>query len=184
MADSKQNNIQETKMQKSIPGKKWIILLLTLLFLNGCGYHLRGAAQLPASISPIIINGIGPYSELSTELMHRLESDTVEVTRVRSEAKTMLNISRYKRQNRTLSVDGTGKVAQTELKYSLEFALIDVSGKTLVPAQTVVVTRDYINTEEQKLGKVTEADQLSEGMRQELARRIITRMQAQLKQNK
>ncbi len=168
-------------MHKSIPDIRWITLLLTLLFLSGCGYHLRQPAQLPASISPIIINGAGPYSDLSTELAHRLKSETVEVTMERSEAKTMLNISKYNRQNRTLSVDGSGKVAQTELRHTLDFTLIDASGKILVPSQTVVVVRDYINTEGQKLGKVTEADQLSEGMRQELARQIVTRLQAQLK---
>jgi LPS-assembly lipoprotein len=168
-------------MQKSIPGIKWITLLSTLLFLSGCGYHLRQATQLPSYISPVIINGIGPYSDLHNEISLRLKSDTVEVTRERSEAKTMLRISRYKQQNRTSSVDASGKVAQTELRHNLEFTLIDASGKTLVPAQTVVVTRDYINTEEQKLGKVTEADQLKEGIRQELARQIVVRLQAQLK---
>lgn len=168
-------------MYKSIPGIRWITLLFTLLFLSGCGYHLRQSAQLPAFISPVIINGVGPYSDFNNELSHRLKSDTVEVTKERSEAKTMLNISRYKKQNRTLSVDASGKMAQTEIKHTLEFALIDASGKTLVPPQSIVVVREYINTEGQKLGKVAEADQLSDGMLQELARRIVTRLQAQLK---
>lgn len=183
MASGIYNNFQETKMLKSIPGIKWITLLLTLLFLSGCGYHLRQAAQLPTSISPIIINGIGPHSDLYREITHRLDSDTVQVTRERSEAKTMLQISRYGRQNRTLSVDETGKVAQTELKHTLEFSLISASGEILVPAQSIVVTRDYINTEQQKLGKVTEAGQLAEGMQLELARQITTRLQAQLKKH-
>ncbi len=168
-------------MLNSIPGIKWITLLLTLLFLGGCGYQLRQAAQLPASISPIIINGIGPNSGLYEEMARRLESDTVQLTRERNKAKTMLNISSYKRQNRTMSVDETGKVAQTELKHTLEFSLISASGKILIPAQSIVVTRDFINTEQQKLGKVTEASQLANGMQQELARQIITRIQAQLK---
>lgn len=168
-------------MLNSIPGIKWITLLFTLLFLGGCGYHLRQAAQLPASISPIIINGIGQYSDLNKELAHRFESDTVQVTSERDKAKTMLKISRYKKQKRTLSVDETGKVAQTELKHILDFSLISASGETLVPAQSIVVTRDYINTEQRKLGKVIEADQLAEGIQQELARQIITRIQAQLK---
>jgi LPS-assembly lipoprotein len=181
MAGGMYNNFQEIKMQKSIPGLKWITLLFTLLLLNGCGYHLRQAAQLPASISPIIINGIGPHSDLHREISIRLKSDTVQVTRERSEAETMLKISRYNKQNRTLTVDESGKVAQTELKHTLEFTLIDAAGKILVPAQSIVVTRDYINTEEQKLGKVTEAGQLSEGIQQELARHIVVRLQAQLK---
>ncbi len=168
-------------MLNSIPGIKWITLLLTLLFLGGCGYQLRQSAQLPASISPIIINGIGPNSGLYEEMARRLESDTVQLTRKRNKAKTMLKISSYKRQNRTMSVDETGKVAQTELKHTLEFSLISASGKILIPAQSIVVTRDFINTEQQKLGKVTEAGQLADGMQQELARQIITRIQAQLK---
>ncbi len=169
-------------MHKSIPGIRWITLLLTLLLLSGCGYHLRQAAQLPASISPVIINGIGQYSDLHKELENRLSSDTVQVTSERSEAKTMLHISGYERQSRTLSVDASGKVAQTELKHTLEFSLISASGEVLVPAQSIVVVRDYINTEQQKLGKVTEASQLAEGMEQEMARQIVTRMQVQLKQ--
>jgi LPS-assembly lipoprotein len=181
MAGGIYNNFQETKMLNTIPGIKWITLLITLLFLNGCGYHLRQAAQLPASISPVIINGVGPYSDLHREISIRLESDTVQMTRERAEAKSMLNIKRFKKQSRTLSVDDSGKVAQTELKYTLEFTLIDAAGNTLVPPQPIVVARNYINTEQQKLGKVTEAEQLAEGMRQELARKIVTRMQAQLK---
>ena len=168
-------------MHKSIPGMRWVILLLTLLFIHGCGFHLRQTAELPASISPVIINGLNPYSDLSRELSNRLQSNTVQITRDREEAKTMLNISRYNQKNRTLSVDSSGKVAQTELKHTLEFELINASGKTLVPTQKIEVVRSYINTEEQKLGKVTEAGQLAEGMRQELARQIITRIQAQLK---
>jgi LPS-assembly lipoprotein len=168
-------------MYKTIPGIRWVILILTLLLLNGCGFHLRQAAELPTSISPIIINGVGRYSDLGKELSNRLSSDTVQVTWEREEANTMLNISRYHQQNRTMSVDKSGKVAQTELKHTLEFALIDASGNTLVPTQQIEVVRNYINVEEQKLGKVTEASQLAEGMRQELARQIIVRIQAQLK---
>lgn len=168
-------------MYKSIPGIRWITLTLTLFLLNGCGFHLRQAAELPASISPIVINGVDRYSDLGRELAARLSSDSVQVTWERKEANTMLNISQYKRQNRTLSVDKSGKVAQTELKDTLEFELIDASGNTLVPTQKIEVVRSYINTEEQKLGKVTEAGQLAEGMRQELARQITTRIQAHLK---
>jgi LPS-assembly lipoprotein len=170
-------------MQKSIPSIKWITLLSTLLFLSGCGYHLRQAAQLPASISPIIINGVGQYSDIHNEISLRLKSDTVEVTRARSEAKTMLKISNYKRQNRTLSTDESGKMVQTELRHTLSFSLISASGETLVPAQSIIVVRNYINTEQQKLGKVIEANHLVEGMQQELARKIVTRMQAQLKKH-
>ncbi len=169
-------------MFRSIPKLKWATLLLPLLLLQGCGFHLRQAAELPASISPIIVNGIGQYSDLNKELSNRLRSDTVQVTRERKEANTMLNISRYRQQSRTLSVDSSGKVAQSELKHTLEFTLLDASGKVLVPTQKIEVVRNYINTEEQKLGKVTEAAQLAEGMQQELARQIITRVQAQLKQ--
>ncbi len=168
-------------MHKTIPGIRWVTLLLTLLFLHGCGYHLRQSAELPASISPVVINGVNAYSGLGRELSHRLQSNTVEVTKERNKANTILRISSYRKQNRTLSVDGSGKVAQTELLHTLSFDLLDASGKTLVPKQDIKVSRNYINTETQKLGKTTEAKQLSEGIEQELARIIILRIQAHLK---
>ncbi len=168
-------------MHKSIPGIRWVTLLLTLLFLHGCGFHLRQGAELPASISPVIINGLKTYSGLGQELSHRLKSNTVQVTEERKEANTMLRISSYRKKSRTLSVDGSGKVAQTELRHTLSFDLLDASGETLVPKQDIKVVRNYINTEEQKLGKTTEARQLTEGIQQELARIITLRIQAHLK---
>ena len=168
-------------MRKPIPVRNWITLLLTLLILQGCGYHLRQSAELPASVSPIMINGLNTYTGFGRELAHRLESNTVQVTRDREEANTMLHISKYRRKSRTLTVDGSAKVAQTELRHTLSFELIDASGTTLVPQQDIKVVRSYINTEEQKLGKVTEARQLTEGIQQELARIIILRIQSHLK---
>ncbi len=168
-------------MHKTIPGRTWITLLLTLLLLQGCGYQLRQNAELPPSISPIMINGLNIYSGLGRELANRLKSNTIQVTRDRKEAKTMLRVSRYHQKNRTLSVDSSGKVAQTELLHTLSFDLLDAAGKTLVPQQNIRVVRNYINTEEQKLGKTTEAGQLTEGMQQELVRKMIVRIQAHLK---
>lgn len=175
-------------MHKSIPGRTWVTLLLTLLLLQGCGFYLRGGAdqatagtELPASISPIMINGLNTYSGLGRELAHQVKSNTVQVTRERETASTMLRITSYRQQSRPLSVNRAGKMVQTELRHSLSFGLLDASGKTLVPMQNIKVVRSYINTEEQKLGKTTEADQLTKEMQRELARMIILRIRAQLK---
>jgi len=168
-------------MLKTIPGRTWITLLLTMLLLQGCGYQLRQGAELPASISPVMINGLNMHTGLGRELAHRLKSNTVQVTSDRKQAKTMLRISSYRKKSRTLAVDGSGKVAQTELLHTLSFNMLDAAGRTLVPQQNIKVVRNYINTEEQKLGKTTEADQLTEGMYKELARIITVRVQAHLK---
>ncbi len=168
-------------MHNTIPGRIWITLLLTLLLVQGCGYQLRKSADLPASISPIMINGLNIHAGLGRELAYRLRSSTVQVTTDRKQAKTMLHISKYQQKNRTLSVDSSGKVAQTELLHTLSFNMLNAAGRTLVPQQEIRVVRNYINTEEQKLGKTTEADQLTDGMYQELARKITVRIRAHLK---
>ena len=168
-------------MHKLIPDIKWITLLLTLFILPGCGYHLRQSAELPASISPIMINGLNIKTGFGREMAYRLKSDTVQVTEDRQKANTMLRISSYRQKSRTITVDGSAKVAQTELKHPLSFDLLDATGKILVPKQDLKVVRNFINTEEQKLGKITEAEQLSEGMRQELIRMIMLRIKTHLK---
>ena len=160
---------------------KWIPLLIILIMLQGCGFHLRGSANLPTSINPLIINGLRQFDDLRIELVQILTSNGIQVTEERKEANAMLNITGHKVKSRTLSVDRKGKVIEIEISESAQFDMIDPSKKTLVPTQHVTVTRSYVHTEDQMLGKQREQDIYRKEMRQELASRIVKLLEAQLR---
>lgn len=165
-------------------GKRAVQLALTLsavLLLQACGFQLRGEAQLPSSISPVYIKGLGTYHELRIELAQLMDTDTVSVSDSPDEANAILRITKYEKNRRTLSVDSDGKVAEYELYEDATFTMTDNTGNELVSEQTVGVTRDYINTNTLVLGKQQEESTLRKEMRRDLAGRIVRRLQSQLR---
>ncbi|MCG8428438.1 MAG: LPS assembly lipoprotein LptE [Chromatiales bacterium] len=159
-----------------------LALLIITLLLSGCGFQLRGASDLPASISPVHIQGVAPNSPIGRELRQLLLDSQVAVSADFKQAASVLRLSDYRSHRRVLSVDNNGKVAEYELHESVRFELIEKqSGKQRLTPQAIGVTRAYINTEEEVLGKQQEEAFLRQDMQRDLAYRLIRRLQAQLK---
>lgn len=157
-----------------------LILLLTTLTLPGCGFQLRGSAQLPTSISPVHIQGLNKKNLMHRELAQHLEFSNITVADTASSATSLLKISDYSSDRRVLSVDGNGNVAEYELHEGARFELISTSGGNLVSLQQVSTLMTYLNSETEVLGKQQEEGVLRQDMRRDLAGQIMRRIQAQL----
>lgn len=155
------------------------VIFATLLLLQGCGFHLRGTADLPASISPIHIQGLGEYDELRIELTQIFKSNSIDVIKEQTQASSQLRITRSSGR-RVLSVDGSGKVAEYELQEGAKFTLVSAEGIELVPEQTIDLIQTYLNAEDEVLGKQQEESMLRKDMHRDLASRLIRRLQSQL----
>ncbi|MEW7977726.1 MAG: LPS assembly lipoprotein LptE [Candidatus Sedimenticola endophacoides] len=151
-----------------------------LMLLQGCGFHLRGDVALPATISPLRIDGIGRYHGLYTELSLMLRGNGIQVAGEGDAARSRLRISGYKSRRRTLSVDGSGNVIEYELHEGATFELRDDQGNERVAAQPLSLTRSYNNNGSQALGKQDEENTIRREMQRDLAQRILSRLQAQL----
>ncbi len=159
------------------------IMALTLL-IQSCGFQLRGTgdtAQLPAHISPVMIEGLGQYSPVRAEMRQMLEASGVAVTTESATAASRLRILGRASDRRTLSVDSSGKAVEYELHEGVTFDLIDSTGASLVSSQTADTVRDYENTQTEVLGKQQEEALLRENMRFTLINRVIQMLSAQLK---
>jgi len=156
-----------------------VILLLTML--QGCGFHLRGAADLPSSINPLFLQGVGEHDPLRRDLRQVLDSADIQITTDPSKANAILKVVKQKQDRRVLSVDSRGKVVEYEIHHGLEFELVDVRGALLMESQSVGAQRAYENSETEILGKKQEETQLRRDLRLDLIRRIVNRMQEQLR---
>jgi LPS-assembly lipoprotein len=85
-------------------------------------------------------------------------------------------------ENRVLSVGSTGKATEYELFDEVVFSLGDATGKVLVAAQTLRLTRDLVFDQNELLGKLSEAESIHKQMRETLARQILMRIQAAMHQ--
>jgi LPS-assembly lipoprotein len=162
------------------PGR--ILILLALLLLQGCGWHLRGDLDLPPSINPLYIQGLARYDRLRMELDRALTDSGVEIVEQQNKADAILRIQRHSVNKRVLSVTGeTGKVAEYELHESIAFDMVDAKGQELFPSQQVEILRTYTNREDEVLGKEREEETLRKEMRRDLISGMLRHMQANLK---
>ena len=159
----------------------WALIALTIATLEGCGFHLREAVELPPSLSPLRIHGLGEFDPLRNDLREILTEANVQVTDNPTGAGSILQIHKQNRERRVLSVDEGGKVVEYEIHYGLQFDLVDGNGAQLVKKQGVGVQRAYVNPDTGILGKEQEEVLMRRDMRLELARRIVGRLQEQLK---
>lgn len=158
-------------------------LRLTILFLfasllSGCGFHLRGAVDLPANYQRMAIEGVSPYSDLGLKLKRDLQANGVEVVEAAG-AQVILKLSQVSYQRRLLSVSAlSGKTAEYELHYSLKMSVRDRQGNVLVPEQPLQQLRDYVFEQGNVLATGNQEAQLRKDMVRDLVSQILRRLQA------
>ncbi|WJW74882.1 LPS assembly lipoprotein LptE [Thiohalobacter sp. IOR34] len=153
-------------------------LLLAVLLLAGCGFHLRGAVALPPAMQKIAVKGIGPYAPLGREIRRGLRSAGAEVVEDPAAATAVLRILRNEAPRRVLSVQATGKVQEYELLQILDFSVQDAAGRLLLSRQHLELSRAYLYDANDPLGKGSEEAAIRADMRRDLVQLLLLRLQA------
>jgi LPS-assembly lipoprotein len=167
--------------------KSALLLLITAIFLlTSCGYHLRGAYQLPPQLMNTRIKADNMNSELVRGLRRSLETSGINIIQdaalpsadsSKDSRITELRIVKEKHDKRVLSVDANGRVREYDLQYSIGIELSG-SDKFYVPEQTLEISRDFLFDPEDVLGKSDEEADLLRDMQQDMVRLIMLRLQA------
>ena len=157
-------------------------LLCLVVSLNGCGFRLRGDVELPGVLADTYIESKDPYSGMARALRTQLERSGANVLETRDQASAILTVVSERSENRVLSVGSTGKATEYELFDEVVFSLSDATGKVLVGSQTLRLTRDLVFDQNELLGKLSEAESIHKQMRETLARQILMRIQASMRQ--
>lgn len=152
------------------------MLLMPVLLLPACGFHLRGAMELPPVLEVTYIQSNKPFQGISQVLRRQLSLAGATVAEKIGEATGVIDILDERSERRILSVGSTGRATQYELFEEVRFALSDKDGNQILKPQAVSMVRALTFDENELLGKVTEAEKLQRQMRQDLARQIITRI--------
>ncbi|MFA7095250.1 MAG: LPS assembly lipoprotein LptE [Gammaproteobacteria bacterium] len=151
---------------------------LSIVALPGCGFRLRGSAELPATIDTLSIQAGNPYSELVANLRRALQSGGLSIVDDPKEADAVLRIRGESTGRRVQSISAGGKVREYELQYTVSFNATDREGRETVAPQTITLTRDYIFDETAVLGTGEEEALLYRDMRQQAVAQILRRLQA------
>jgi LPS-assembly lipoprotein len=146
---------------------------LLLVLAAGCGFKLRGTADVP--FDTLYVPGAG--AGLALELKRNIEAGTqVSVRDDPKKAAAILDITQETREREILSLTGTGRVREFTLRYRVGFRVHDGKGFDYVPANTITLVRDVTYNDAEILAKEAEEQLLYRDMQSDMVQQILRRL--------
>ncbi len=169
-------------VRKRVPviGRHTIVLATLLLgsLLVGCGFHLRGAVNVPESLRTVFVTGENPHSPIVMDVQRSMRASGVKLTSSAAAAPYTVYISSESEEKRSISVDAQAAAAEFQLRHSINFELRDPKGNALVGPDQLIGERVFLNDITNVVGKRDEERLIREEMRRQLAAQIMRRYQA------
>ena len=155
-----------------------LLLACLLLAVAGCGFHLRGSGALPAEMSVTFIKSTRPYGSLVDDFAAALRVHDVQVTEVRGDATAVLTIIKDDYEREVLSVNTAGKVLEFELRQTIRFSVMTGDGLPLIEDQSVSLSRAYLYSSTDVLGKQREETVVRQTLQKNLVNLAMLRIEA------
>jgi LPS-assembly lipoprotein len=151
-----------------------LIALLLALTLAGCGFQLRGAQPLPFSSMYIAENW-----ELGAMLRRNIRAlGSTQLAESPQQAQAVFTLIGEAREKNILSLSGTGRVREFQLRYRIAFRVHDLKGREFIPPTEIVLVRDISFSDERVLAKEQEEVLLYRDMQNDMVQQLLRRMAA------
>src|SRR5262245_31903570 len=155
--------------------RRKVALTPFFLALAGCGFHLRGTAQVPFSTLYVP----NPTTGLALDLKRGIVAGTnAKVVDDAKSADAVLAFIEEAREKEILSLTGAGRVREFQLRYRVRFRVHDGKGGNFVPPATIQLTRDVTFNDAQILAKEAEEQLLFRDMQSDMVQQIVRRLAA------
>ena len=161
--------------------QKFTVLLFVLCLaaaLYGCGFRLRGTADLPSAMRVTCIEGVRPHGTLAVDFAAMLRLRNIDVTDDCSFATATLRISNNNVEKLVVSVDTAGNVQEYEIRQTIVFSVQATDGSIVVNEQQVTLGRDYIFSSTDVLGKTREEQVVRATLQKNLVNLAMLRISA------
>lgn len=149
--------------------------------LSACGYHMRGAYDLPKAMKSVYLQG--GSSALREQLSTMLKSSAGKLVGTPDEAEIVLIIHRDEIERRVLSLSERGRSNDIELAGHVDYELRDATNKVILPKQPIDFRKEYFNDQQDVIAKDNEESVIRKEMYQQVVRTIINRGRAVLEAN-
>ncbi len=155
-----------------------VFTALLLLTIAGCGFHLRGGANLPDSMKQMYVQGINLQQGIGLTLRRGLKQNGVTLVNDFDKDSAVLTIIENTFERRVLSVGSGAKVSEFELYGLIKFKVTDGDGEVLVALQDIEAQRDYQFDQTQVLSSDSEERLLREALEQQLVQSLLRLLSA------
>jgi LPS-assembly lipoprotein len=152
-------------------------LVLLTFTIAACGFHLRGAYNLPEHLSPVYLDKDSMSLLLYKELRSTLRASGAELTEDETMAASVLEITQEQQTRDVISVDTLGRAREYRLLYRLTFTL-QASGEVVIDRSNIQLTRNLLFNPEAVLGVTEELENIYRDMIRDSTGQILLRLQA------
>ncbi len=157
-------------------------LLIAAALLTSCGYHLRGAYDLPKEMKNVYLQG--GSANFREQLIAVLKSSSGELAATPDKADVIIRITRDNIERRALSLSERGRSNEIELAGHVDYQILDKNNKVLVETTPVDFRREYFNDQQDVIAKDNEEVVIKNEMYQQVVRSIIDSGRMALTSNK
>ena len=161
------------------PLPRLLVLSLSLILLSACGFHLRGAVDIPPNLLPVFVEA-GGSSLVGNQLRDQFQLSTTPQAPSAREARAIVRILGESRRSRVGALDRNGKIIATEIFLDVRFDAREAGGKELVAPRRLELSRSFEDADVEVLGKQLEAEIIYNDMAQDAANQILAMLRAAL----
>ncbi len=151
-------------------------LALLPLILGGCGFQLRGTANLPYETMHI---AAAPTSAVANDIRRSIVSGSnTRVIADPKSAQATLHLLGEAREKVILSLSGGGRVREFQLRYRMVYRVTDKDNKELRPTTQILLHRDLSYNDADTLSKESEEALLYRDMQSDAVSQLLRQLQA------
>jgi LPS-assembly lipoprotein len=152
-------------------------LVMVLVLLGGCGFHLQGRQTLPAAMAEVQLDTAERHSDFTRALRATLQASGARLVERAAADGTVVHILRDTLNERVLSVDARNIPTDYELIYEVEVQ-VRAGSRELMAAEPFTLSRIYSFDERKLLAKEREKDVLREALARDMASVVVRRLAA------
>ena len=153
------------------------LLMAAAATVGGCGFELRRAPEL--KFQTVQLKGFAPHSPLAAELKRSIaQSRSTQVVEAAAQAQVVLEALNDRREKSVVASTATGEVRELQLRARFNFRLRSVTGKELIAATEILLTRDMSYNEKDALAKEQEEALLYRAMQTDIVSQLMRRLAA------
>ena len=158
------------------PASRLALSALLCAALAGCGFHLRGAVNLP--FETLYVDA--PKASLFANQLRRMIG-TGSQTRIadsQAAADATLQLMSELREKEILSLSAGGRVRELQLRYRVQYRVYDRNKLEIAPPTEIVLRRDYSFNDQEQISKESEEALLYRDMQTDAVQQLLRRLQA------
>jgi LPS-assembly lipoprotein len=148
-------------------------LVVLLVTLAGCGFRLRGTADVPFQTLYVPNSDSGIALDLKRNVQAGTQAKVVDDAK---QAEAVLVFSEEFREKNILSLTSQGRVREFQLRYRVGFRVHDGKGGEFIPQTSIALTRDITFNDTDVLAKEAEEQLLFRDMQSDMVQQIMRRL--------